>query len=586
MEKPPRVHEVHTPDFAMRASLGRRPILFALLAVVVLAAGGASAEYVRVRSVRVAHEAVVAEITSLLRADSTAGDLDEEVHALYASAQPLWRSPDDRGTVLELLSRADRDGLEVDSALADLRALADTASTAASDARIDLGLTAALVRHGRALQTPRADARRLYGYNWTSAHSDLEDVAGPLREAVAADELSLEDALEGWASSLRPQHPGYRSLRAALSRELDLEDAPLLNQDLSPGDSSTDVTDARARLALEGDLDATVASELYDQGLADAVQSFQARRGLATTRHLDPATREILNERRPELIPLLTLNLERWRWLPRDLGDLHVWVNVPRFELALRERSGAGWTEAIRFRAVVGASDWETPSFTDTLESVVFNPTWIVPASIQRESYGVVRGRVVRPPGPGNAMGRVKFLFPNDHAVYVHDTPSKWSFGVDDRARSHGCVRAGDPEGLARELLTRTNGWEAERVEAIFNGPWSRTEHVQVEGTVPVHLAYFTAEVDHDGRLLLFDDVYRRDARLAKALGLEIAPITEATRASLIADRIGDEDEVAAELSSLEEDDETDLEDETEEAPAPDSAAVLENGTLPALENR
>ena len=240
----------------------------------------------------------------------------------------------------------------------------------------------------------------------------------------------------------------------------------------------------------------------------------------------------------------MQLNLEKWRWLPRDLGDLHVWVNVPRFELALRERGTDGWDEAIRFRAVVGAQDWQTPSFTDTLETVVFNPTWTVPASIQRESYGRVRGRVVRPPGPGNAMGRVKFLFPNKHAVYVHDTPTKWAFDVDDRARSHGCVRAGDPEGLARELLTRTNGWDPERVAAIFRGRWRGPDPHRVDVTVPVHLVYFTAEVDADGTLQVWDDVYGRDGTLADALGLELPEMSPDVIASLIADRIGDERQV------------------------------------------
>ena len=538
----------------MRARLRRRPLLTAFVGLVLLA-GGASAGYgyASWSESRVSAAAVGAEIGLRLAADSTARALPPGVHEVYAArgGAPVWLAAQARGAALTALREAGRDALPLDSALAALSAAADTAATARSLADLDLAITGALLRFGEALGRPQVDAAELYGVHWTPAPPTPGDPAAALAEALATPGASPDaaHALAQWADALRPQHPGYRRLRAVLGREMDLAALPPLTRDLAPGDSGAAVGALRERLAAEG---AGLAPSLtpgrtFDAETARALRELQRRRGLAETGRLDAATRRLLNRRRPELVPLLQVNLEKWRWLPRDLGDLHVWVNVPRFELALRERAGDDWADAIRFRAVVGARDWQTPAFTDTLERVVFNPTWTVPPSIQRESYGRVRGRVVRPPGPGNAMGRVKFLFPNRHSVYVHDTPTKWAFGVDDRARSHGCIRAGDPEGLARELLTRTNGWEPERVAAIFRGSWRRTQGHRVEKTVPVHLVYFTAAVDPDGQLRLFDDVYGRDAVLAEALGIALPEMSSERRASLIADDIGDEREGLAE---------------------------------------
>lgn len=556
----------------------RRPLGLVLFAGLVLVAGGASATYVHQRSQRVTPATVAPFVAERLTTDSLA--LHPATHALYDSLgrRPVWFAPAARGAALATLRRADRDALPLDSALADLGALSDTAATSAGLAHLDVALTDALMRFGAALASPRVDARALYGINWTPAPSAPPDLAAPLATALATA-ADTPAALDAWADGLRPPHPGYRRLRAALARELDLRDRPdlALDADLAPGDSGAAVVRLRERLALEREASASDMPRVFDDALADALRRVQRARALSPTGRLDAPTRTALNERRAELIPLLALNLEKWRWLPRDLGDLHVWVNVPRFELALRERAGDDWSDATRFVTVVGAHDWETPAFTDTMETIVFNPTWIVPASIQRESYGEVRGFVERQPGPGNAMGRVKFLFPNDHAVYVHDTPSKWAFGVDDRARSHGCVRAGNPEALARELLTRTNGWTAERVRAIFQGPWGPTQSVTVEATVPVHLVYFTAEVDPDGRLRVYDDVYRRDARLADALGLERPDARGRVLATLIADTIGDEHEVEEEEADPDED-VADTAAETE-APAPPPAPPPEART-------
>ena len=156
---------------------------------------------------------------------------------------------------------------------------------------------------------------------------------------------------------------------------------------------------------------------------------------------------------------------------------------------------------------------------SDTMEQIVFNPTWTIPASIQREMYGSYQGRMVRQPGPGNPMGRAKFLFPNEYAIYIHDTNARSGFRRTVRTLSHGCVRAHHPDSLALAILERTNGWDAAQVEDIFRGPW-RLRPVDLDTPVPVHLVYFTAAATPDGGVTLYEDIYDRDRPLADALGL------------------------------------------------------------------
>ncbi|HEX8297844.1 MAG TPA: L,D-transpeptidase family protein, partial [Rubricoccaceae bacterium] len=398
---------------------------------------------------------------------------------------PAWTKPDARAAALAMLARADHDGLPVAELLPpDLLALADAAGENTPDsllARLDTRLTEAVLAFGARLQTPQVDALSLYGANrWEPAPAQGPDARTDAQAlAVALTGDGAPAALDAFAARHRPPHAGYAALRTALSRELDLANGPNLTvpADLVPGDSGAAVRTLRLRLTVE---DPTTAPDgAYDAALAAAVRTYQRRHGLPTTGRTDAVTRDALNLRQASLIPALVLNMERWRWLPDSLGRLHVFVNIPAFELVMREHHGERIEDVFTSRVVVGQPSWATPVFSDTMESVVFNPTWTMPASIQRESYGRLRpDRAVRPPGPGNALGRVKFLFPNRHAVYIHDTPSKWGFTAERRALSHGCVRIGDPQDFARAVLARTNRWPASRVDSVFTGPW-RTEEVR-----------------------------------------------------------------------------------------------------------
>lgn len=256
--------------------------------------------------------------------------------------------------------------------------------------------------------------------------------------------------------------------------------------------------------------------------------------------------------------------LERWRWLPDSLGERRVEVNIPAFELALVE-DGRSPVKALRSRVVVGEKDTPTPTFSDEIDEIVFHPTWAVPDSIavkeilpgldkdpqrlSRENMKVVsrvegeEGAEVDPrtvpwyalggqevgkfpyllvqnPGEGNPLGRVKFRFPNDHAVYLHDTNAPHLFDKDVRALSHGCVRVQRADDLALALVGGMDGWNEERVrDAMALRPDVKPEprHVKLEPPVPVHLVYFTATVT-GSEVTFHDDVYGYDAGLANAL--------------------------------------------------------------------
>ncbi|WP_137388172.1 L,D-transpeptidase family protein [Rhodoligotrophos defluvii] len=289
---------------------------------------------------------------------------------------------------------------------------------------------------------------------------------------------------------------------------------------------------------------------LYDQEVMDGIKAFQKREGLKPDGIVGKRTVAAFNSTsHAAKIQKLLLNMERARWLPRELGDRYVLVNQPAFEVSVVE-DGA---EIHRARVVIGTQTNQTPAFSDVMETIEFNPYWYVPRSIvanemlprlrrdpgylTRSGYEVLntRSRVVnsasidwrkysertpvasvrQPPGRANALGEMKFLFPNSHAVYLHDTPSKGLFSRAERDFSHGCVRVQDPRRLAEVLLSR-DGWTAEQIaKAIATG---KNNGVRLKHRVDVHLVYMTAWPDSDGSIRYYNDIYGRDAKLAKAM--------------------------------------------------------------------
>jgi murein L,D-transpeptidase YcbB/YkuD len=261
------------------------------------------------------------------------------------------------------------------------------------------------------------------------------------------------------------------------------------------------------------------------------------------------------------LLRTILANMEQWRWMPEDLGSYHVWVNIPEFTLRVVADRHVVHAE----RVIVGKAVTQTPIFSDEIQHVIFHPFWGVPDSIktkellpnlQRGNTEVLsrnnlriqyRGRevdprtvdwskadmrkfhVYQPPSADNALGIVKFRFPNAHAVYIHDTPSKKLFNADVRAFSHGCMRLRDPVRLASLLLTQDEKWTAEKVSAVVRrGP--KNNWIALNQKVPVHITYFTAWVDDDGALKLFSDIYGHDTRVARALGAKSGTQVAAVR--------------------------------------------------------
>lgn len=381
---------------------------------------------------------------------------------------------------------------------------------------------------------------------------DLEPVL-----AAVLDGGSVTGAL----ASLLPADPGYARLRDALARYREIANgqgwAPVADGPaLRPGGSETRVLELRRRLAATGDLDGPSAAEpeAFDEHLERAVHRFQARHGLEVDGVVGAKTLAALNIPPRARVRQLELNLERWRWLPRELGPRHILVNIPDFELAAVEDGRT----ALEMRVVVGLSYRRTPVFSDLMRYLVLNPYWEIPPTLavqdklplirkdpeylaqqgirvlqgwgieEREvdpgtvDWAALRGRgfpyrLRQDPGPRNALGRIKFMFPNRFNVYLHDTPTRELFARADRDLSSGCIRVENPVDLAEYLLREAPGWSRAAILAAI-GDGGPTQTVPLPRPIPVHLLYWTAWADAEGTVQFRRDLYGRDELLDEAL--------------------------------------------------------------------
>jgi murein L,D-transpeptidase YcbB/YkuD len=337
-------------------------------------------------------------------------------------------------------------------------------------------------------------------------------------------------------AAYNPQQPGYRALKAKLAEiRQNRPSSPMVRVPLGPalrvGMRDPRVPLIRARFGI-GPAGGDETS--YDERVASAVAAFQREKGLPASGVLTPKTVAALSGPSPaQLEADLIANMERWRWLPANLGERHIFVNIPEFRLRLFE----GGDMVHQTRVVVGKTESQTPIFSDQMEYVIVNPSWTVPPSIMKKEflpalardpsyaarlgYEVIRRNgqisVRQPPGERNALGYVKFIFPNDHSVYLHDTPSRSLFGAERRAFSHGCVRVDQPFRLAEEVLRGQGTWSEERLKGLV-GKGER--YIRLQEKLPVHLSYFTLAVDEHGQLKRFEDIYGHHAKVRAALGL------------------------------------------------------------------
>jgi len=406
------------------------------------------------------------------------------------------------------------------------RAISSRAGSADALARADLELTHSLITFARHLQSGRIAPRRVFAQVQYPEHDP--DPAQILKTLAQA--RTIETALD----SFDPPHAGFRALKAKLA-ELRANAAASEPPDripggkrIKPGAKDPRIPALRARLHVRGDADSTT----YDRALYRAVRALQYRHGLHANGVIDAKTIAILNGRTPDqVIATVEANMERWRWLPRDLGDTYVMVNIPDFSLKVVHDERTVW----RTKIVAGKPQTPTPLLTAAMDNVIVNPSWYVPQSIienellpqyrsdpnifDRLGLEVQRGadghiNVVQPPGAANALGRIKFNFPNKFQVYLHDTPQKRLFKYDRRAFSHGCMRVQDPTRFGEVMLhLAMNGpTPSERqLDSLFG----RGEKIFRLARRPmVHLTYQTAFVDEAGKLDLRDDLYGFDARI------------------------------------------------------------------------
>ncbi|WP_192820858.1 murein L,D-transpeptidase [Rufibacter sp. LB8] len=351
-------------------------------------------------------------------------------------------------------------------------------------------------------------------------------------------------------------HPGYIKLREALKQYRLAKqeggwpriDAP---KTLKPGDSSQAVVALRQRVLGKQAVGKAGANQ-YDPELADAVKNFQIRHGLKPDGVVGGETLKKLNVSVEDRIDQIIINMERWRWVPKRFEDKYVLVNIPEYGMHVMEKG----KEVLSMKVVVGKEMHATPVFSDKLEYIVFYPYWnitpqileeeIAPAQAKNPNYLAsndmelvkdigndkveiiptnsvdwysvdkdFKYRVRQRPGKKNPLGFVKFIFPNEHNVYLHDTPSDHLFNQATRGFSHGCIRIEKPFEFAQYLLKDQKQWTPSTIKAAMHG--GQEKYVNLSAKVPVYIVYFTAWVDDNGAVHFRDDIYKHDQDLANA---------------------------------------------------------------------
>lgn len=389
--------------------------------------------------------------------------------------------------------------------------------------------------------------------------TDDFDPLATVRQMLAAEDLAQ------FFESLPPQHQDYKNLMAALQRYRQLAADggwPQLDEgpSLRPGDNDQRIMTVRERLRVTEDLQdepPVTDPELYDTALEKAVMRFQRRHGLAADGVIGKNTRAAMNVTAEERVNTIRVNMARWRWQAHDLGTKHILVNIASFNL--KAYRGGSDAPVLDIPVIVGEEQHQTPVFSDSIAYLDFNPFWNITPSIaeneelpalrknagylakrhvrlfsswqpdaielnpdtinwQNVSKGRMRGFKLRQdPGPWNALGKIKFVFPNKYSVYMHDTPAPNLFKRAQRNFSHGCIRVSDPLALAIFVLeSQEGGWVKEKVMELYNQDSRKV--IRLSHPVPVHITYLTSWVDKDGTINFNSDIYARDEKLFNAL--------------------------------------------------------------------
>jgi len=474
------------------------------------------------------------------------------IEAFYAarSYAPLWISNGAANArakaAIARLNSADEDGLEpADYPTPAIKAGAEPAALA--DAELRLTLSALIyARH--------AQVGRVH-YSRVSADI-LYNPVPPDSAAVLANLAAAADT-DAALQSYTPPQAAYKALREKLAEirgnKIDpnagrIAHGAVLELGKDKRGNAILMQDERVpALRARFELPPVRDDMFYDKPLADAVAAFQKEKGLQANGKLTGATVDALNGKRNAArdADVIVANLERWRWMPRDMGQAHVVLNIPDYTLQVYRDGASIW----KTRVVVGQPGKPTPLLTETMKYITVNPTWNVPPSIIYNEYlpalqqdPTVLSRmglklsqnrdgsvhISQPPGEGNALGRIRFNFPNKFLVYQHDTPDKHLFNQAKRAYSHGCMRVQDPAKYA-EIMTSLGlpggrSYTQDQIKAMYG-------HSEIDlkftNPIPVHITYQTAFVDEHGKLQIREDVYGRDQRLLVALKSEDKRVAE-----------------------------------------------------------
>jgi murein L,D-transpeptidase YcbB/YkuD len=453
------------------------------------------------------------------------------VDAFYSGRDyaPLWITDgklNERGkAVIAYLGHVDQDGLDpADYPVPNFSALSEPGDLAEAELKLDM----TIITYAHHASTGRVHWSRVSGdIYYTLTAPEPADVLAAMVEAK--DMAKALDAYE-------PRTAGYLALKAKLAEiragKADAKKTPIANGAAPKVGAPDDrVPLLRERLKVSGD------STTFDKPLADAVKKYQQDHQLKVTGTLTQQTVDALNGHQPDKpVDIILANMERWRWMPHDLGNTYVIVNLADFTLRVMHDGKPYWTT----RIVDGKPEMPTPIMQAEMKYITINPTWNVPPSIVNHEYlpalqqdptvldrmGLKVGKnpdgtvhIWQPPGDHNALGRIRFNFPNKFLVYQHDTPDKYLFANDKRAYSHGCMRVQDPQKYAEVLLSlvRPNdGYTLERIKKMIDA--GGEQDIQLPTYIPVNLTYQTAFVDDDGKLQFRDDVYGRDRQLLAIL--------------------------------------------------------------------